>query len=377
MDYIPTPIIAYLAKQYFSKMSNSYMFNFLIIRNTFLFAGFFVISSMMLTAQTRIVQDVTGNVDSLIDKLYTSENFYARLAHTLDNHPTFLQYSDQSDFTAALTTRISETALTTHYEVLARTLTDRFSSGEIDSLLQILNSPYGDLLIQAFELDNDLIENSIGVYVNSLIEENIHFADPSATKVDLSNFVIEEYEDLVLYFQKELNDEYSNVDTSPLNEEARTKFLEIGGHQFFDINPNLLIEADFKVYDNAEQIELKTSTSRLAEYNVYGKASFVLDGKNLELNVYQSIRMLSDPVYKNYLFIPYTDLTSGEDTYGGGRYIDVLIPSDPSKIMIDFNKSYQPYCAYSDGYSCPIPPAENFLDVKIEGGVKMIDIGHH
>jgi uncharacterized protein (DUF1684 family) len=73
--------------------------------------------------------------------------------------------------------------------------------------------------------------------------------------------------------------------------------------------------------------------------------------------------------YKNYLFIPFTDATSGTHTYEGGRYIDISIPEiTDNKIIIDFNKAYNPYCCYTPGYSCPIPPKENALTIAINAG---------
>ncbi len=78
---------------------------------------------------------------------------------------------------------------------------------------------------------------------------------------------------------------------------------------------------------------------------------------------------MNDPTYKNYLFLPFTDLTSGEESYGGGRYID-LETTDifNNKVIIDFNKAYNPYCAYASGYNCPIPPRENDLPVAVKAG---------
>ena len=72
--------------------------------------------------------------------------------------------------------------------------------------------------------------------------------------------------------------------------------------------------------------------------------------------------------YKNYLFLPFTDLSNDEESYAGGRFIDLEIP-EGNEIAIDFNRAYNPYCAYNDKYSCPIPPKENFLNMKILGGV--------
>jgi uncharacterized protein (DUF1684 family) len=86
------------------------------------------------------------------------------------------------------------------------------------------------------------------------------------------------------------------------------------------------------------------------------------------LNVYQSHTLREKEGYKDYLFLPFTDLTNGNETYGSGRYIDLRIP-ERETIIIDFNKAYNPYCAYNYGYACPIPPKENKLKVEIRAGV--------
>ena len=86
---------------------------------------------------------------------------------------------------------------------------------------------------------------------------------------------------------------------------------------------------------------------------------------------------MKTPGYEDYLFLPFRDETNGTDTYGGGKYLDLRIPKG-KEIVIDFNQSYQPYCAYNAyDYSCPIVPEENFLPVKIEAGVKYEDVYHH
>ena len=79
--------------------------------------------------------------------------------------------------------------------------------------------------------------------------------------------------------------------------------------------------------------------------------------------------LIKSTEYKDYLFIPFTDATNGAETYEGGRYIDLTIPAT-DKITLDFNKAYHPYCAYTDGYNCPIPPQENHVPVRIEAGVR-------
>ena len=88
---------------------------------------------------------------------------------------------------------------------------------------------------------------------------------------------------------------------------------------------------------------MKTSTDRLPEYVKYGEAHFTLESKKLVLSIFQSTKHEEQEGYEDYLFIPYTDLTSGDGSYGGGKYIDARIP-EGDKIIIDFNKAYNPYC---------------------------------
>jgi uncharacterized protein len=84
--------------------------------------------------------------------------------------------------------------------------------------------------------------------------------------------------------------------------------------------------------------------------------------------VYQYMKLINVEKYKNDLFLPFTDLTTGKQTHGGGRFLDLKIP-DNDEIIIDFNKAYNPLCAYGNPkYSCPIPPKENYLEIKIKAG---------
>ena len=90
------------------------------------------------------------------------------------------------------------------------------------------------------------------------------------------------------------------------------------------------------------------------------------------MNVYQNLLLRETEEFKDYLFLPFADLTNGEQTYGGGRYIDLSIP-DKDSIIINFNTAYNPYCAYNAKYSCPLVPKENHLDYSIEAGVKKFE----
>jgi len=167
-------------------------------------------------------------------------------------------------------------------------------------------------------------------------------------------------------FQKELNREYKDSEESPLNPKDLKKFKK---HQFFSIQESYRVEAKFTRKEKPLFFQMKTSTARIGDYDIYGVADFELNGEKFTLNIYQSHQLRNTDKYKNYLFLPFTDLTNGLSSYDGGRYIDLSIP-DGDTIIIDFNKAYNPYCAYSYRYSCPIPPAENNMNAHIEAGIK-------
>jgi hypothetical protein len=114
---------------------------------------------------------------------------------------------------------------------------------------------------------------------------------------------------------------------------------------------------------------MKTSTDREPLYVKYGEVEFTIDGKALKLNVYKNIELSKKKEYKNYLFLPFSDLTSGNESYIGGKYIDLKTPKG-NTIAIDFNRSYNPYCAYNYKYSCPKVPLDNDLNIAIKAGVK-------
>lgn len=176
------------------------------------------------------------------------------------------------------------------------------------------------------------------------------------------------YENEIKLFQYNLNVEFADATKSPLTAEDMKTFKAL---EFFDIDEKYNIEADFELTPNTPVFEMPTTTDRLPLYRKYGIARFMLDGKKMELSIYQSQELMTDFNYKDYLFLPFNDATNGTLTYGGGRFIDLEIPKENSKtIHIDFNKAYNPYCAYNHAFSCPIPPSENNLPIAIPAGVK-------
>ena len=167
-------------------------------------------------------------------------------------------------------------------------------------------------------------------------------------------------------FQDNLNLEYADKEKSPLTDEDFKTFKSLG---FYPINQKFIVEAQFIRTKQEKVFKMKTSTSRLPEYKKYGELHFTIDGVDCKLNVYQNIDLNKKPGFDDYLFLPFSDLTSGKQTYIGGRYVDLRIQKGTTW-KIDFNKAYNPYCAYNHVYSCPIVPLENDLNVAILAGVK-------
>ncbi len=172
-------------------------------------------------------------------------------------------------------------------------------------------------------------------------------------------------------YQASENKKFANPETTILQRKELRKFKEL---DFYPIDLAYVVTATFVRSPDEEPFLMKTSTARLPEYVKYGEAHFELKGQKLKLNLYQSVVPSEDPEYRDYLFLPFTDLTNGDGSYGGGRFLDAYIP-DGDTMVLNFNKAYNPYCAYSPKYSCPIPPAENYLPIRVEAGVK--DFGKH
>ena len=174
-------------------------------------------------------------------------------------------------------------------------------------------------------------------------------------------------------FQKELNDGYTNKKETPLRGDNYTKFTK---HPFFPVDLKYRIKAQFTRTENSVPFDLMTSSGETKPYRAFGNATFAQNGVTYILNIYQSLDLVKTRGYEDYLFLPFRDETNGKETYGGGKYIDLRIP-DGNEIVIDFNQSYQPYCAYNAyDYSCPIVPEENFLPLRIEAGVMYDDVYH-
>ncbi len=163
--------------------------------------------------------------------------------------------------------------------------------------------------------------------------------------------------------------EFRNKEESPLTKEDFPLFK---GLDYFQTDNAFRVSAKFTRTPNEDFFQMPTSSGKEKKFVKYGVLNFKLGEIEHSLNVYQlDPEVLKDiPGYSDLLFIPFKDLTSGKETYGGGRYIDIRTPTG-SEVILDFNLAYNPSCAYgSDRYNCPIPPKENFLQTKIFAGEK-------
>ncbi len=141
--------------------------------------------------------------------------------------------------------------------------------------------------------------------------------------------------------------------------------------QFYPVNKQNRIIALFEKKDNTAWFWMPASGNSKQQYRVYGVFAFSIHDTAVQLVVYQSKMLLTMKDYSDYLFVPFTDNTSGFETYGGGRYIDLKMDDiKDGHCILDFNKAYNPYCAYGSGFNCPIPPKENDLKVSITAGEK-------
>ncbi len=180
------------------------------------------------------------------------------------------------------------------------------------------------------------------------------------------------------YGQKNYTAEINAYQTNYVNTHEVVKEKDKKYFSFFAIDSNYRVNAVFEKITDTIGFTMKTSGNSTNHYFKYGKISFIIKGAMLHLFVYQSKDLMKSKDYADYLFVPFTDLTTGNKTYGSGRYLDFTIPQiDNDTLLIDFNKSYNPYCAYSTEYHCPIPPKENLLPIGINAGEMNFGKAHH
>lgn len=142
---------------------------------------------------------------------------------------------------------------------------------------------------------------------------------------------------------------------------------------YFAPSEDYVIKASYTLLPNESSFLMDTYNGETAEYIRYAVLTFQLPGDTTthRLTAYRSVRLMNDPNYKNHLFLPFKDQSNGIESYGGGRYMDLKdLDFKKGKVELDFNAAYNPYCAYSNGYRCPVPPIENHLNAKVLAGEK-------
>ena len=162
--------------------------------------------------------------------------------------------------------------------------------------------------------------------------------------------------------ERQVKDDFFHSANSPLLTAERGNFK---GLDYFPVNPELRFQVRLQRYSSPRAIRMATNTGEIRSGLLYGFFEFEIEDRNCQVQVYRLEESFSEPA----LFIPFLDATSGDETYEGGRYID-LTENTSGIYDLDFNRAYNPYCAYNPEYSCPAPPTENTVTAHIRAGEK-------
>ena len=177
------------------------------------------------------------------------------------------------------------------------------------------------------------------------------------------NSSAQDYNADIISHREHYKKEFLEDKRSPLRED-QLKDLD-----FFAPDSSYRIDAKVEMLIGEQSFMMPTFSGTSKEYIRYAVLHFKIGDVPTNLTVYKNIALSKQLEYRDYLFLPFTDLTNGKESYSGGRYLDLKTNElEGGNAQIDFNKAYNPYCAYSDGYQCPKPPAENQLQLSIPAG---------
>jgi uncharacterized protein (DUF1684 family) len=150
--------------------------------------------------------------------------------------------------------------------------------------------------------------------------------------------------------------------------------LQFKHHHFYPIRKQYCVTATCIPTPDETPFEMPTVSGKTKTFVKVCLLVFTLHGRRDTLAAYRNLKLAAQAAYEDELFIPFKDYSSGFKSYGGGRYIDWTMPaaqlSSVSTVTLNFNLCYNPYCAYSTGWNCPIPPQENYVDSHVHAGVK-------
>lgn len=229
-------------------------------------------------------------------------------------------------------------------------------------------------------------------------------ANAAAQQPDLPDPALDQaaYREAVEAWRAKGDEDYRTEGHSPFKtKKARKRFM---GRAWFPVDPQARVTARIQRFWVPDTVPFPTSAGTVKQYIRWAELVFTYKGHTDTLVAYRSVQNLEHPEYGRLLFVPFTDQTSGESTYGGGRYLDPPMPPENDAswdlsdsdaddtswddaidddaswendtLILDFNTAYNPYCAVADGWFCPIPPAENFLNVALEAGEQMTKTKH-
>lgn len=181
----------------------------------------------------------------------------------------------------------------------------------------------------------------------------------------VTSVAAQSYADTIAKYREQKHHGFANNPTAPVQAE------QIGFLDYFEPDETYRVTAAISYLLQEKPFRIPTSDGTSTAYVRYATLRFFIDGAEQELTAYRNTGLMQQMQYKDHLFVPFTDLTNGAETYEVGRYLDLSIADIvDNAIVVDFNKAYNPYCSYSSGYRCPIPPAENNLAVNIMAGEK-------
>ncbi|CAN5907077.1 DUF1684 domain-containing protein [soil metagenome] len=175
-------------------------------------------------------------------------------------------------------------------------------------------------------------------------------------------------EGMGIYTFRQRKDDFFKTDPA-----SPTEAADFGGLRYFPVAPALTFTLKLEPFAAPERLELVTSVGDVQPYLRYGRVRFTVGGESCTLTLF--IPEADGEALSEHFFVPFKDATNGRETYGVGRYVEPVRLGDGNKVQLDFNTAYNPYCAYSESYRCPLPPAENRLGVAIRAGEKAYKVG--
>ena len=186
-----------------------------------------------------------------------------------------------------------------------------------------------------------------------------------------------EWEEALERHRAEKDEYFRSSANSPIPPDRREAF---GGLSYYPPDPDYRFEVPLREHDEKERVAVGTSADGEREYLRWGEFRIEVDGEEVDVQAYKS------SPDDDRLWVPFRDGTSGDETYGAGRYLDLEPGSHrvddgdgdggDAEWTLDFNEAYNPTCAYADAYECPLPPAENWLDVDVRAGERNYQSPH-